>query len=273
MSSQSASATASPSRSTSPAQEQNPSPTLSMRTSNSYPQESDSELVCEPIPEPTIPSATPRLPDIISHSSRFAAIQERLKAALRVPAQSGFTDTESVAEDGGLSPCTSPSTVDSQMIHAIYEGLPPSPSSSDDSESVSGGWSSSDSDATQVQSSSRNITPLVGVGLGLRLLFAVPGSTLPRSSTTAATGLGSFGKRPSMARILGYDPGQHRERPSTVLPTGKPIHDNRRSRYAGLGHGLPSHMPESLPSVRTITQALYAETGEEIKPLLGHRHG
>ncbi|KAJ7641120.1 hypothetical protein FB45DRAFT_352808 [Roridomyces roridus] len=78
-----------------------------------------------------------------------------------------------------------------------------------------------------------------------------------------------------MARILGYDPGQHRERQSTVIPARKPIYDNRRSRYAGLGHGLPSHMCQcqrvfssisvrpgssrAASSVRTITQALYAE--------------
>ncbi|KAJ7641095.1 hypothetical protein FB45DRAFT_1053702 [Roridomyces roridus] len=201
---------------------------------------------------PGMPPPDPSIPDIILQSSRFASIQNKIKKALKVPANSGFTKTvppvaQEQEERGGGNQSRGVS-VDSVSIRAIYEGLPVSPSDS----------CFSNSNVSHVQMSP---TPLAGLGL----LLPVPGTTELRCLSLLQRSI-------SPIRLL-----ESVEVPPLAEPL--PGSASRYTRYAGLGHGLPSHMRRRhrqhtasnnriASSVRTITQVFSGSYAYTLGPAL-----
>ncbi|KAJ7641091.1 hypothetical protein FB45DRAFT_899419 [Roridomyces roridus] len=233
-----------------------PCPSPEPRSPCLLPSESGYSFIDVSETRPGTPPPDPSIPDIILQSSRFASIQNKIKKALKVPAKSGFTKTvppvAQEQEEGGGNQSRGVS-VDSVSIGAMYEGLPVSPSES----------CFSNSNVSHVQMSP---APLAGLGL----LLPVPGTNELRC-------LSSLLQRSiSPIRIL---------ETVEVPPLAEPLPGSacRYTRYAGLGHGLPSHMRRRhrqrthtasssnnrvTSSVRTITQVFSGSYAYTLGPAL-----
>ncbi|KAJ6629815.1 hypothetical protein B0H10DRAFT_1939453 [Mycena sp. CBHHK59/15] len=201
-----------------------------------------------PVSSVSFPNLVPELPQIIMQSSRFrsASVQEKMLKALKSTTGSGFT-RQAPTED----PIASLGST-----QAICDG-------------VCG--SISEYPVFDVESVIQSSTP-TRIGLGLFVpsetsaSFFIP-ACAPISSLSTTTGItDTLSTRLMLSPPLTPTPDErgHLEMPSNADPAQSLTEGNSSSiKYAGLGHGLPSHMRSvgvasgfTIPSIRSISQLL-----------------
>ncbi|KAJ7016099.1 hypothetical protein C8F04DRAFT_1350208 [Mycena alexandri] len=189
---------------------------------------------------PLSSQAVPELAGIIAQSSRFqpASVQEKMVKALRVPMDSGFT--RAAPSNGRKNRAASTQVL--LIPLAIYGGFPPS-----------------SSDCFFNDASLVGISTPAHIGLGI-LLPSSSSNDLHLVSPLAArrtssTGMDGPSEDISASRLL-LSPivGPSRSPPATPRHTttyvttqsaASDVKTASSSRYAGLGHGIPSHLNSS----------------------------
>ncbi|KAJ7128698.1 hypothetical protein C8R44DRAFT_733023 [Mycena epipterygia] len=183
------------------------------------------------------PKLVPELPDIIAQSSRFheMSVQEKMLKALKFSTGSGFTRPVPTSSSCGRD--RSGSVASTQ---AIYKGLPPSPSDCffDDTSFVHTSTPARIGLGLLVPSTTTNELRLLSP-LSFRSASPTPGVEAPNDTISSRLLLSP----PAMIRTYRPQPVTS-SRTEYVSSAEQPASEgsDRASQYAGLGHGLPSHM-------------------------------
>ncbi|KAJ7759563.1 hypothetical protein B0H16DRAFT_1720354 [Mycena metata] len=231
--------------------------------SDPFPQSQSSDSFNSDVVPFASPNPVPELADVIVQSSRFqsASVQEKMLKALRASTSSGFTREAPSKSRKNRAIST----------QAIYEGFPPSPSDC------------FFNDASLVEVS----TP---AHIGLGILFPSSSSNdshlaspLAARRTAPIPGLDGLPEDILASRLL-LSPiaGPSRSPPATppryatayvsAQNAASTAHTAASSsRYAGLGHGLPSHLNTSTTAhnSRTTSRSITLATVRRISQFVG----